>query len=174
MIRRNFIFQICALFLILGKVCASGNPAFINLNEFSKDTLENSLIGYQEQVVQLRGFWTPLNENEGILSSQINLKSCCVRSPAKIQEQVLVKGDVHSFPTQSAITLEGIFRIDPIRNAQGNLIQLYVLEEAKITNSSNHWLIWILFLIFSLLIISLFLKFLNKEDGLDFIHFKGH
>lgn len=96
----------------------------------------------------MRGFWYPLSPQEGILATQTNLKSCCLKAPAKIQEQIFVKGDVVSFFPQKALTLEGIFRIEPSYNVEGQLVQLFVLEKAKEVHQSNFFLYLAIFSIF--------------------------
>lgn len=82
--------------------------------------------------VQIRGFWYPLSSEEGVLAPHPQLKSCCVRAPAKMEQQVVVKrGELAQLQPQRALTLEGIFKIDPAYNSKGELVQLFVLEEAK-------------------------------------------
>lgn len=90
-----------------------------------------NLLFLQDQKIEIRGFWYPLSHEEGILSSQPGLKSCCLKAPAKIEEQILVKGTIAFLSAQRAITLEGIFKIEPRYNAEGELIQLFVLEQAR-------------------------------------------
>lgn len=116
-----------------------GNPHTLHFDDLSaENALENSsLWGLSGKVVQLRGFWYPLSSHEGILSSQIDLKSCCLKDPAKIQQQILVEGNVDGFAAGKALTMEGIFKIQPRHNLEGELVQLFVLEQAKVIDQSN-------------------------------------
>lgn len=84
-----------------------------------------------DQVVQIRGFWYPLTSNQGVLTSFPNLKSCCIRAPTKIFQQLFVKGDVGTLSENKVVTLEGIFKIEPLYSKEKELIQYYVLEQAK-------------------------------------------
>ncbi len=86
---------------------------------------------YDQQVVRMRGFWYPQTAEKGILAAYPDLKSCCLSSPAKRGQQILVKGEVGSLPPQKVVTVEGIFKIAPLYDEEGKLIQFYVLEEAK-------------------------------------------
>jgi hypothetical protein len=111
----------------------STTPQILKFEDFP---LENSakssfFASLRDQTVQVRGFWYPLSPHEGILAFQPHLKSCCLRASAKLEQQLLVKGALDSLPVQRAITLEGIFKIDPRYNSEGELIQLFVLEQAR-------------------------------------------
>ena len=91
----------------------------------------------QDQHVYVRGFSYPYSSGQGILASSPNLKSCCIGSHATIFQQIAVKGNGVLPQTQHAITLEGIFKINPLYNAEGQLVQLYVLEEGREVPSSS-------------------------------------
>lgn len=109
----------------------------LSFDESFPDNLpENpTLMTYQGERVQLRGFWYP---DEGILASETNLKSCCVKSENNVLKRVLVKGEIGPISPQRAHTLEGTFKIDPIFNEKGSLIQFYVLENANVVERPNH------------------------------------
>lgn len=62
-------------------------------------------------VVEIRGFWTPLGDGEGALSPNAGLKSCCVNIS---QQHVLVRGEVKDIPLQQAVTLQGVVSIKPV------------------------------------------------------------
>jgi hypothetical protein len=107
-------------------------PEILRLDDLALETSENSFFWpLQGKIIQVRGFWYPLSSQEGILAPQPHLKSCCLKAPAKIEQQLLVKGSLDSLPAQRVITLEGIFKIDPRYNSEGALIQLFVLEQAR-------------------------------------------
>lgn len=104
------------------------------------------------EVIQMRGFWYPLSDEEGILASHPQLKSCCVGAPAKIEQQIVVKGDdLALLQPQRALTVEGIFNIEPAYNSKGELVQLFVLKQSREVprmNSDMKWAIAILFIFF--------------------------
>lgn len=79
------------------------------------------------QQISLRGFWYRLSESEGLLSSQPNLKSCCLRSAAKMNQQVVIKNIRREIPLHQIVTLEGTFHISPEYDGKNQLTQLYVL-----------------------------------------------
>lgn len=118
---------------------------------------------YQNQSLQVRGFWYPQETSGGILASAPHLKSCCLGTPEKTG-QVLVKGELSALSIDRAVTLTGIFKIDPLYNAEGRLIQLYVLESPQEVVSSFSW--WpFIFVGFSLLwIIFCFKRGFAKQD----------
>ncbi len=93
---------------------------------------------YQNQSLHVRGFWYPQEIGGGILASAPHLKSCCVGVPEKTG-QVLVKGEISALSIDRAVTLTGIFKIDPLYNVEGKLIQLYVLESPQEVVSAFSW-----------------------------------
>lgn len=91
-----------------------------------------ALYDWKGQFVEVRGFWYPLTDETGVLASHPLLKSCCLQIPSKVEEQLFVKGShLNLLPSQRALTLEGFFNVEPIYNAKGELIQFFVLDNAK-------------------------------------------
>lgn len=99
---------------------------FQSLQNLSHEQLNS----YANQKVQIRGFLYPLNEDKWILSSEPNLKSCCIGSKAKSQQQLIVKGKFENV-SDSVVTLEGIFK-------EGTP---YILEEAVAIQHSSIWIL---------------------------------
>lgn len=122
-------FSLCCAFLI------SATPQTLDLADFKNSEL--ALEHLQGQQVRVRGFWYPLSLDRGILAPTPHLKSCCIQSPKKIQQQLIVNGELSSLTSQWAVTLEGIFKIDPRYNAAGSLMQFYVLDEAREVQSKH-------------------------------------
>ncbi|MFI0434885.1 MAG: hypothetical protein ACH350_04030 [Parachlamydiaceae bacterium] len=108
--------------------------------------------------IQVRGFWYPLSDEQGILASHPFLKSCCLQAPGKIERQLFVKGEgVSHLSVQRALTLEGVFDIQPIYDLQGNTIQFFVLQEAKEISQGDRFITgWIVVLILAFLIVMIF------------------
>ena len=97
------------------------------------------------EIVQIRGFWYPISSTEGMLAEQPNMKSCCLNSPKTIERRCVVKGlKLEQLLPQRVVTIEGKFQITPLYNNQGELIQLFLLDEAKETSKmtqSTHWIL---------------------------------
>jgi hypothetical protein len=115
----------------------------------------------QGQLVQARGFWYPTSSQEGILASDSGLKSCCLGSASKLNQQIIVKGHLDYLPTQRVVTLEGIFKIGTFYNHEGQLLQFYALEDAREVKKSNSY---VFFLVIGILLILLYLwRLLRKR-----------
>lgn len=119
------------------------NPYPLNITDFPSEfsTPTEEFLSLNGQHVQVRGFWYPISDNEGILDSQADMKSCCLAKPTKIHQQLIVKGQVFSHLRHRVINLEGIFKIDPQYNQNGQLRQLYVLEQAKEVQTNSHFIL---------------------------------
>lgn len=138
------------IFTFIGYLCLAADPLIVNFDDFSLENSERNspLWNLQGHMIQMRGFWYSLSPDEGLLASQPHLKSCCLKAPAKIDQQLLVKGKIASFSTKRAITLEGVFKIEPRYNSEGQLIQLFVLEQPVLVSESNGLLIWLILGVF--------------------------
>lgn len=115
---------------------------------------------FQNQSVQVKGFLYHSLEDQIILAARPNLKSCCIGKGAQWKEQIRVKGELGSFPQQGMATLEGIFIIDPRYDETGQLMQLYVLEQARIISQRESerlpWRTLSLLSLFMCLLVGLF------------------
>jgi hypothetical protein len=123
-----------ALMLIVG--CfnhVEADSPILKMSDFPSElsTRSHPLQSFQNKFVQVRGFWYPISSDRGVLSAYADLKSCCLQTPAKIHQQLIVKGQLDSIPAHRVVTLEGIFKIEPLYNKEGELIQIYLLEEAR-------------------------------------------
>jgi hypothetical protein len=68
---------------------------------------------FDNQLVQVQGFWTPLSEQSGILACQPNVKSCCAGNPEFIHRQIFLSNVFDSLPSDQIVEVEGFFSIDP-------------------------------------------------------------
>ena len=93
--------------------------------------LSHSLWDYHDQLIEIRGFFYSIDDSKGILASQPDLKSCCVAAPSKISQQLFLQGDLVNLPHQRAVTVKGIFKIHPVYENNGDLKQLYFLENTS-------------------------------------------
>lgn len=142
------IFLIC-IWLFFCRNLAASLPV-ISFDDFSStEGSENGRLETLEgQLVQIRGFWYPLPSGRGVLAPHPQLKSCCLQASSKIGGQLLVFGpSLASLPPQRALTLEGKFYIRPKYNSEGELIQLYILDEAeevRLESSSGAFLFFLI------------------------------
>lgn len=122
------------VFLSLSAYIFSEEPVpQLNLAEFPAEAPDDghALWSLHGHGVLIRGFWHPLASDEGVLTASPQVKSCCLKAPSKIHQQVIVKGMAPLPQFQKAATLEGIFKIEPLYNKEGEAVQYYVLEQAK-------------------------------------------
>lgn len=127
----------------------------VNFDALSMEQAKENrhLLSLKGEVIQIRGFWYPLSNEEGILASHPELKSCCLRAPTKIDNQVIVKGDnLALLQPQRALTLEGVFNIAPAYNEKGELVQLFVLEQSREVPRLNGDMKWVFALVFFFLL----------------------
>lgn len=103
-------------------------------NHLDKDAsikhLKNNLKGYDQRLVEMRGFLFKSPSNEWILSSEPQLKSCCIGRSDKILKQIFLEGmgEIEN-SSLKVVHLQGYFKVNPKWDEQGNLIQLYSIEK---------------------------------------------
>lgn len=135
MIKTMNLLAICFLLLTMTSALHS-EPELPAPILFVEDLFNEKLEGKESieasngKRVQIRGFWRGISSEEGVLAATPDLKSCCIKAPEKIHQQVIVRGDLRGI-SSGAVTLEGFFKIDPQYDQKRNLNQLYVLEFEK-------------------------------------------
>lgn len=133
--------------LLTSSLCADNTLTFQHLDGLPNDSsqeaavvhLKRSLARFHQQLVTMRGFVYKTAQDDWILSSEPNLKSCCIASNDKIAHQVFLQGDLSTLDTHRAIDIKGTFLVDPKWDPSGNLMQLYRLENATISSDANRW-----------------------------------
>ena len=98
-----FFFQFPGLF--------AENPICLSFNELQSLTPEKMAEIHNGHPVSMRGFLYQIPQGAWILSSEPNLKSCCLGSPHRVKEQIAVSFESPPpLPPQGqVITLEGIY-----------------------------------------------------------------
>ena len=142
---------------------SAATPQTLNIADFPSEisTEIHPLLHLQDQMVQVRGFWYPVSSEQGVLASHAGLRSCCLTSPIKIHQQLIVKGPLPSLQVQRVVNLKGIFKIEPLYNEEGQLVQFYVLEDAQEVQQANSYaFLWILGFLLTLLCLW---RFLHKR-----------
>lgn len=99
--------------------------------------LQRQLSDFQNKSVQIRGFLYQTSQNAWVLSSEPNLKSCCVGNVKKIAHQMIVLGDIPKNLQGRSVTVTGIFSINPNWNDQGELTQLYTISQATVVSDAG-------------------------------------
>jgi hypothetical protein len=84
------------------------------------------------QKVQISGFAYQAKNGQWILSPDPQLKSCCIGSVAKAQQQIVLEGTFFSLPPAKALIIEGDLVIDSSQS-----IGYYSLYDIKILNDSS-------------------------------------
>jgi len=115
---------------------------------------------FHQQEVCLKGFLFKSEKGSWILSSEPNLKTCCIGSVKKVWSQVFLEGHFQDSLVNKAITVRGLFLIDPKRDRDGNLVQMYRLKNAEIDEKEPKTIPWasLGFIAIGLLVGGLFLK----------------
>jgi hypothetical protein len=85
----------------------------------------------QNQDIRITGFLYAKGDDTWILAAEPNLRSCCVGSKNKINQQVHIEGQFNGENSPFAGTLQGHFFIDPVYDEKGDLIQLYHLTQVQ-------------------------------------------
>jgi hypothetical protein len=98
---------------------------------------QNDLSSYNNQEVQVRGFLYKTNDERLIIASTPDLKSCCIGSESKLSQQIFVKGSWDNIPNNQAVTLQGHFLVEPLKDLNGGFKQLYTLNRGKIVSEGT-------------------------------------
>lgn len=103
----------------------------------SVQLLQRQLGNYHEHQVQIRGFLYQAPDQQWMIASEPNLKSCCIGSSNKIAHQILLSGNIPTLDFSHAVTIQGRFLIEPVWDSNGVLTKLYSIHDAKIISDSS-------------------------------------
>jgi hypothetical protein len=134
-------------------------------------SLQNELSAFHQQTVKIRGFLYCNPGGQWILASEPNLKTCCIGSSEKIGQQITLSEPILTEALMHAITVQGIFVIDPIWIENGStqhLQQIYRMDAPVLINTSKNWvshLILVAVAIIPCLIMYLMIRFRNRKPN---------
>lgn len=97
-----------AFFMIVNSIHAD-EPIALNFDLLRDSAFLHQIVG---QKVKIRGFLFPLDSNLSILSSEPHLKTCCIGSQDKSDQQIFLIGDFEKVPRGQRVEFEGVFSID--------------------------------------------------------------
>ncbi|CUI17819.1 Conserved putative membrane protein [Candidatus Protochlamydia naegleriophila] len=107
-------------------------PLFLTFDSLEQSSLEQEF----PRVIHMRGFLYQTPSQSLVLAAQPDLKSCCIGTSSKVSEQIFVKGEIAKEAlTHRAVTVQGVLKREPLFDARGELVQLYVLEQAILLSS---------------------------------------
>jgi hypothetical protein len=113
-------------------------------------------ISFHQSEVRICGFLYQTREGQWILASEPYLKSCCIGSDDKIDNQIVILGLQVQTPPSQAVTIQGIFFVDPTYMQNGELRQLYKIEKAQIISEPQFPLLTIAITLLLLTVVALF------------------
>lgn len=118
---------------------------------------------FDNTTIQVKGFLYRDEHETWVLSSEPNLKSCCVGKGEKGNKQILLGADFSGIKTQFPLTLEGTFRLNDRQFHPMTMDNAYIVEE---DGSSVYDALLIMIIIVSLVIFYISIKklinYINK------------
>lgn len=88
--------------------------------------------------VEVRGFLYQTEENQFILATQPNLKSCCLSPSSKTHPHIFVEGLSLQHPSFSRpVTLQGSLQVASLSDSEGKQAYYYLLTEAILKPEQN-------------------------------------
>lgn len=93
---------------------------------------DHPIWSFHERVIRTRGFWYPDETGfGGILSVRPDLKSCCIASPSAAGHRIVLRRYRLAGLPGRAVTVTGKFTVAPLYTQEGELAQLYLLEDLQ-------------------------------------------
>jgi hypothetical protein len=126
-----------SLMIFVNNLWGASPPHLLTFHElmafeiFNPENLSKELISLHNTEVEVRGFLYKTAKEDWILAAQPNLKSCCVGSSEKINQQIFLEGDPGMEASTKPVLLQGRFLINPVYGPDGNLQKLYHLSQPQ-------------------------------------------
>lgn len=110
------------------------------------------------QDVEISGFLYCNANQAWVLASEPNLKSCCLGAEKKASQQIFLDRAFPGVNNGQAVTMRGVLLIQPTKNSQNEIVQLYHLQNANLIVKEHSWT---LLTVVVLVLILAFLGFLG-------------
>lgn len=150
---------ICVCFLLFWNAFSyAENSRALSFQDLSGvNTIESAASMYHGREVTVRGFLYQSLDRRWILASEPNLKTCCVGSPRKVWQQIIVDGEFESVPSNKVVQIAGTLIVDPVRDDKNALTQVFRLENPHLVQEDDNgiWL-WIVMSVIGLMAILYF------------------
>jgi hypothetical protein len=111
---------------------------------------------FHQQEVEIKGFLYCNAKQQWILASEPNLKTCCVGSVQKISQQIFLDRAFSEVTTGQAVAMQGVLLVQPVKNNQNEVVQLYHLHNASLIVKEPSWALLTIVLIVLILILLFF------------------
>lgn len=134
----------------LSLTCLQQGFARVSVQTDQKELTQELISQFQDvhqSEVRLRGFLFKSPSGRWLLSAEPDLKSCCAGSPLKVSKQVFLDGNYEEEGINKLVEMRGIFTIDLKRNHEGELVQVFALREAILTDEVQQTTPWITLLV---------------------------
>ncbi|MEC7839259.1 MAG: hypothetical protein VX777_04375 [Chlamydiota bacterium] len=141
MTKNPTIFILSIFFILICEVSTA--TELINFDNLSE---------HHNKEVLIRGFYYNSSDKRGVISSQPNLKTCCVGSPKQWKYQIFTDHIALSNNSSKAMTFKGELEYSPRYDQEGNKVGLYYLKNASILPEDTQpplitWIIGIFFIV---------------------------
>lgn len=152
------LFCFCAT-LLQGSETLAFNK-LTDLSSFDLENIQTTLADYLNKEIHIRGFIYKNDQGQFVLSSKPDLASCCQKKQENIPHQIFLDGDEFQSTGGRTVSIQGFLTLNPVRDPEGKLIELYRLKDPRITtiNNSTTWALLGLMVVGLILIIFAFRK----------------
>lgn len=131
MLHKFFFF---ALLIVLPAALLNGEVPKISFDRLARGEQSHELNGER---VEVRGFFYRSSEGRYVLAPQPDLKLCCIGSAKEVKNQIVLLGDIPEISMQRAVSLRGVFAVEPLYGEGGELAGLYSLKDIELVEGSN-------------------------------------
>lgn len=139
--RRLLFILFCLYFHLLQGAETLTFNKLTDLSSFEPESVRTALSDYLNKEIHIRGFVYQNDRGQYVLSSKPDLASCCQKKQENIPHQIFLEGTEFSSSGGKTIAVQGFLTLNPVRDVEGRLIELYRLKEPKILtiNNSTTW-----------------------------------
>jgi hypothetical protein len=115
-----------------------------------------------KQDIEINGFLYCNANQEWVLASEPNLKSCCIGAGKKASQQIFLDRAFPEINNGQAVAMQGVLLVQPVKNNQNEVVQLYQLQDSSLIVKEHSWKLLAIVLV---VLIVVFLGFLFITKG---------